>query len=272
MRTILVLLALGVTIAAAAAAPPETSFLTPARHAARVGERVSVQFSTATDARLQPAAWPAPAKWLLLRGPTTQENRHDVQPAAGETAITVQPQEPGLTLIGMDLEPVTTQLTGAELRDFAARNVAEKATGRAEFPAADTAVPVRVVRSTKTLIRVTGERDADASVTAVGKTGQHSEIQPLVDPTRAAVGSDVPLRVFIAGDKKTGVKVQVTSPGGQTTSFVTDSVGSGHFRVTEAGVWRVEGHHLVAPAGDNKEWTLYTATLTFENTAKGGVQ
>jgi uncharacterized GH25 family protein len=103
------------------------------------------------------------------------------------------------------------------------------------------------------------------SAIATSKSGLAAEIRPQFDPTAAPVGSDLPLTVYVDGDKCPGAKIQATSLStGQTTTMTASPSGSAHFAVTDTGVWRVEFHHLQAPPSGGAEWVLYSATLTFE--------
>ena len=257
----------------ALATPPATTFLSSSAYNVRPGDTVKLQYATVggTAGALQAAAWPADVPWLFVRAANTQTNQHDVKPARpGDSFVAVEIRETGVTVVGADCKPATTEMTGTALREFADRNISAAGLEQAgALPAADAKVAVQTVRSGKTLVRAAG--DGAASAVATSKTGQAVEIQPVADPTVIAVGSDLPLRVFIGGDKKSDAKVQVTSPSGKTETFTTDGVGSGHVRIGEAGVWRAEFSHLAHTGTDPAAgWVIYTATLTFEVPGQGG--
>lgn len=255
--------------AAAAAAPPAAAFLTPATHTARVGEQVALRIRSGPAQSAQPAPWPAAEiEWLLVRSGTTQENRHQPRPAReGDDFVTVEIKDPGVTLIGADQRPAVRECTGRELIEFLNEHVSRQLAERGvRPPAPDSTCRVRHVLSAKALIRADAGAAAQPSGVALGKTGQAVELRPLVDPTTAKVGGDVPLCFYIAGDKTAGVKVQATHVAtGQVGVFVTDSAGSGFVRIRQPGLWRVAAHHAAPLENDPAaDWVLYTATLTFE--------
>lgn len=223
----------------------------------------------ATEARV--AAWPpGEIDWMFVRGGPEQENRHDVRPSrAGDNFVTVEVRHPGVTLLGIDRRAAVRELTPAQLRSFLQRNVAG---GAAKSVPADESLRIRHVSSAKTMVRVAA---ADGRIVpspiATSKTGQAVEIRPSFDPTAAVPGSDVPLRVYIDGSAKCGLQVRATCvTSGATTTFITDEGGFGHFRISDAGVWRVEVHHAEpAENDDSADWAIYSATLTFEVAEKG---
>ncbi len=264
-----VLLATVPTLAGA----PMVSFLTPARHTAAPAERVQLRVATGLATDAQPGPWPgSDVAWLFVRDGPTQENRHEVHPdTADGDAIAVELTHPGVALIGVERRPAVLAMTGAELQSFSERNAGPVAAEKTRALTADRALRVRHLASAKTLIRVQAGGESLTSAIATSKTGQSADIRPHFDPTAAQVGSDLPLTIYVEGDKQAGVKVQATNATtGKTESFTTDGGGSGHFRISDAGVWRVE-FHRVSPLRDEPEadWAIYSATLTFEVTAKG---
>ena len=132
---------------------------------------------------------------------------------------------------------------------------------------------MRRIESAKGLVRVSDPegRPVRPSAVAQSKTGQAVEIRPLADPTMTAVGSDLPLRAYVLGEKLVGARMLATCiADGVTREAITDESGSCHFRIASTGVWRVEFHD-VRPLSDDPEatWAIYSATLTFEVTRNG---
>lgn len=261
--------------AAAVAAQPATTFLTPGRHALGVGESVELRFVAGAAKDAQPTPWPSDeVTWMLVRGGPMQENRHEVRPArAGDDYVPVPVQHAGVTVIGVDRRPAIFELPAAELRSYLKDIVSPSPATRnlAEVPA-DKKVRVRHVASAKTLIRA--GNDTVGSALAVAKTGQAVELLPLLDPTVAPPGSDLPLVTYIDGGKVSGVQVQATHVAtGKTASFFSDAGGSGYLPLSVAGVWRVVLQHAEPLVGDpGADWAIYTATLTFEVGARGGAR
>lgn len=262
----------------ALAAPPTVSFLTPSKYSANLGAALTLRFEVGAAKTAQPAAWPTgEVGWLFIRGGKTQENRHDVRPQnSQDNFVPLRIEYAGVTLVGADRRSPTLETTGAELRAFVEQNVAAgPAAQKAQSLPADSKLRVRQIASTKTLIRAPDPNgQLIPSAIATSKTGQAVEIRSNFDPTAATVGSDLPLSVYVDGDKLPGAKVQATNvTTGQTTTYIADNGGAGYFHITDAGVWRVEFHHAVPLQNDPvADWVIYSATVTFEVAEKGGGQ
>jgi len=251
------------------AADPSVAFLPPSRFIVAQGETVTVHFDVGEAKTARPAIWPADrVEWLFVRGGPTQTNRHEVHADhAQRGAVDVKIEHPGVTLVGVDQRPVVLNLTGDEWRAFLRANVAETSNAAARLPEGSHPVRVRHVVSTKTLIRAArADGQVNSSPIATGKSGQAVEIRPLFDPTAIRPGSDLPMRLYVDGDKCVGAQGRATHvASGHAVTFVTDREGSAFFRVTEPGLWRVEFHQATPRPGDTAaDWNLYTATLTFE--------
>ncbi|MFH1746974.1 MAG: DUF4198 domain-containing protein [Planctomycetota bacterium] len=261
--------------AVAAAASVPVSYLTPDSFSAATGAQVKLHVESGSALSTQMQAWPDDKlQWFFTRANGTQQNRDTVkalEPQGREVAVTIT--QPGVTVIGYDSKPLVTNVAPAEFQAFLSKNVstgALKAGSRDGGP--DRIVQVRRVESATTMIRVSADGvGAYSSATALSKTGQAVEIRPLFDPTLVKPGSDLPVRVYVGGSKKAGAKVQATSVNGnQTVSVLADPTGVANFRIDQAGTWRIEFHHAEALAGDPAaEWSLYSATLTFEVGSEG---
>ena len=103
----------------------------------------------------------------------------------------------------------------------------------------------------KAIVRVQpGEAGADVEPTVgdgvTGKVGHKIEILPLAHPATLRRGDDLPVRVYAAGDKRTGIAVSahVRSPGRSqpvavTARRPTDPVGTTWIALEHTGTWRV---------------------------------
>ncbi|MBU0640937.1 MAG: DUF4198 domain-containing protein [Planctomycetes bacterium] len=250
-------------------------YLAPQSYRAQTGQQISLGIVQGGPVSVQRASWPTEqTSWFYVRVAGTQQNRTRVQPADGHgTNVLVPLEHAGVTLIGLDSTPEVVEIAASQWRSFLARRSApgaephrSKGTGTADK------VRVRRVASAKTLVRVgTTSGEVTHSATAQSKTGQPAEIRPLADPTMATVGSDLPVRAYIDGGKKAGVRVLATNVAeGKTCEFVTDQTGAGFFRVSHPGAWRVEFHHAEPTINDPQaDWVLYSATLTFEVVQEG---
>jgi hypothetical protein len=271
-----VLAGVAILVGTAAAGTLPVSYLLPDKFVITAGGQVSLRMESGTPLAAQTVAWPADKlSWFFIRADGTQENRDRVEATDGAknaTAVTVP--TPGVTVIGADLKPAVTQVTGAELSAFLIANVA----GAAENPAVRRLterqkVRMRRTESATTMVRVPAgdERDLHSAV-AQSKTGQAVEIRPLFDPTMLKVGADFPVRVYVAGTKQSGAKVQATSTAaGATEAKRADSSAATSFTIGHAGVWRIEFHHAELLENDAEaDWAVYSTTLTFEVPAGGG--
>ena len=260
----------------AAAAGQTVTYLAPATHAAAVGQRVAVRVEAGDGTVVRPAAWPTERiDWLFVRAPGAQENRENVGPRdAKADFIDVSLSKPGVTLVALDTRPAETTCTGKQFKTFGRRTMPSEAYNRVIAAIADTAqVRTRRIESAKTLVRVADPAGKPTSHSAVAqsKTGQAVEIRPLADPTMVSVGSDLPVRAYVEGDKQVGLKVLATCVAtGKTQEAITDSSGSCHFRLAAAGVWRIEFHHITPLPDDARvDWAIHSATLTFEAPSTG---
>ena len=255
---------LSLTAAPLLAAPPTVSFLRPERTVVSPGESVPIRLEA--GAGVDPrSAWPADGvEWLFVRAAGTQANRHDVRPADGDTVL-IPITQPGVTMIGVDQRSVNLDVTAAELLAFADQAGASAVEETLRLVAPETSLRVRHVASAKALVR-TASPSPRPSMIATSKAGQAVEIRVHVDPTVMRGGHDVPLVIYVSGDKRPGLQVRATAVAtGETFSIVTDAGGAGRFRIRSTGSWRLEFHEIVPVSGDPSiDWAIATATLTFD--------
>lgn len=247
-------------LAHAQTAAPRPLLLRPAAFDAAPGLATPLNVEYLDGVNTVEAPWPATIGWFFVRSPGFQENRsQDDAPraAAGERSVSITPEHPGITIVGLDLPPRTVEWPADQLPPVP--GVARPAT---DVPASG-AVRVHLVESAKTIFHV--GRDASESV-ATSKTGQAVEIRPLMDPTTTPVGADILLRVYIGGDAVKNASITATNTGAaQTQEIVLSPTGAGFFRVSAPGLWRL-GFTQARPLEGNPDakWTIYSATLTFE--------
>lgn len=254
-------------LAAHFARAQDARYLVPSRYASPVGERVELSLRESRGADASVAWDDERIAWSLVRVAGTQENS-DRAPRAGEDAPagTVRIATDGAAVIGVDFKARVVNLDGVAMRKLVGDAGARKA------PAGGAAV--RVVQSAKTVIRV-GESEPGQSGNVTSKTGQQVELRPTFDPTGVGIGSDVPVVVYAGDGKAPGARLVATHvTSGERQEFAANAGGVGTFRLSRAGVWRVECRHLVEVKGKKDgEWVLYTATLTFDaRDGQGGVK
>ena len=243
-------------------------YLVPDRFELSPGSEISVQLARGKAGVLASAPWPSrEVDWFLVRAAGGQRNVENPSPARdGETSVRIALADPDVTLIGIDRRPWIESVPGAELREFLGRDLEPSAlpAGWQAHAAADT-IRVRHVESAKLLVRVAGRKDdLHGSATAFSKTGQRTEIRPMIDPTSMAVGGDLPLRVSWAGGADAETRIVARQVAAGVVQTATTSKEAGRFLVTAPGRWQVEVHRARWLAGDPAaDWELETATLCF---------
>lgn len=217
----------------------------------------------------------APATGAKPGAPAGQEKAGDADKKgeARTMAVTFRADTPGGAMAGCDFTPRIERVEAGELRVFlkgvltaaAYEEVAGSLPAQGE-------VRVRRVETVKAFLRIAGEDPAAPSdtQTPTSKAGQVNELRFLFDPTRAAVGSDVPLRVFMNFDKVALARVTVACDEAKVSQPVeTDATGTATFTVSHEGVWRVEAHHARAIKGDaDADLALWSATAIFRSAQK----
>jgi hypothetical protein len=262
------LLLLTFVAAASAADAARPRFIVPDRFAAAAHDAVRLSFRSPSDGKFEPIAWPVVDR-LFIRADGGQKNRHDVTPSQPDgDGLTLVLTTRGANLVGADIRDAVERIPAAELR-----TLLERAGGKIAATIPDAGeIRVRFVRSAATLLRVSsGDAPREPSAVATSKTGQKAEIRPLMDPTTAAVGSDLPFRVYVDGSKVEGVKVRATIAEATAVERTTDAGGSLFFPVSAAGVWRLEfAHAKPLERDDAADWAVYVGTITFEVPPAGG--
>jgi hypothetical protein len=274
-RSCLLCLASLALLSGSAVAGPTVTFLTPSQYQVTQGQPVEMRFVAGAAANAAPTRWPSEQiRWMYVHGGGVQQNRHVVRPERdSEDFVKVTADQPGLTAVGIDQRPVMLEMTGAELRTFVQQHVGNRAVlEKAKALKDDEKLRVRYVASAKTFVRATSARPVP-SLIATAKTAQAVELRCGLDPTATRVGSDLPVTPYIDGVKREGIKIQATQVAtGKTSAYTEVGSGTGYFRLSDAGVWRVEFDYAEPLAQDaTADWAIYSGTLTFE-VAKGAGQ
>ena len=255
---------------AGARAPAQSvGYLLPDRFEVAPGAQVAVALERSSAGALRPVAWPRrDVAWLFVRAAGAQLNLEEPKLGGpdGESVL-VELAEPDVAMIGMDRRPWVESVPGAGFREFLERELAPSALP-AEWKshAASDVVRVRRVESAKLLVRVarTVGGDREASVTASSKSGQRTEIRPLVDPTAMAVGSDLPLRVSWSDSAEVDARIVARQVSAGVAQVASTQKGTGWLTVTAPGRWQVEIHRAKWLASDpDADWELESATLCF---------
>jgi hypothetical protein len=265
----------------------QAGFLVPEKAQAQVGEQLTLRLERGDALASKPVAWPAnDVQWFFIRAFGTQENRDELKPARpADDFVRVPLEHAGVTVMGVDFKPIVATVPTKDFQAFMKRdgvttaaNAAQNAGGAGPQDAAKAlagqTVRVRRYESVKTIVTVADARgQVPPSATGISKTGQKVEILPLLDPTQVKPGGDLPVAVYINGSKKPDIKVAATRVGGAKENRVADPSGSSHFKVANAGPWRVEFHYVEPLTGDAQaDWAIYSATVTFAVRGEGAGQ
>ena len=249
----------------ALAASAQAGDLSADRLVAVVGESVTLQLRSANE-NIADAPWTADQiAWLFIRGEGTQRNipraRYDNPDA---TSIEVRLTQPGVTMIGVDRRPQVQQWPAARVRETLQGLVDD-----VKLPAADgDAARVRVIESSKIILRVVGDdpRRGRQSAVAQSKSGQQVELRLMADPARVPIGSDLPVRAYVGGDKRPAARVTATHvESGTVQESLATRDGFVNLTVTAAGRWRIEMFAAdAAEVGAEFDWIVYRSVVEFE--------
>lgn len=255
MRSVLLLTAL----LCAPALAQSALFLSPREATVTLGQSVTLEAvtdATATD-------WPDErTRHFFARTAWTQENRDALPPREDvETAASWTTDRPGVLLIGLDLAPRTERIAPDALAAFIAANDPQR-----ELLTAPQGDRIEVVRheSAKALIRVDHEGPRPASI-ATSKTGQPTEIRPLMDPTALTPGSDLAVKLYArTGSDRQGVVTATNATTGDVVRAISGDSRIANIPIATAGRWRLEFHAAEWIGGEAPRYEIHTATLTFD--------
>lgn len=198
-------------------------------------------------------------RWLYIRVSGTQENRDSTnlgQPDS-DGAQRLMPPAPGTALIGLDLRTTADMWSADQANQFAQLC-------RSEPHCFQDSIRVLHTFSATTIIPI-GANPTEPSLNpnntaATSKSGQASELRPLMDPT-AIRGGDLALRAYVSGEGVAGATLTAVHIPSRTVQTVhTDAKGIGIINLNQAGPWRV-AFHTLHPVDDH--WQATSCTLTF---------
>ncbi len=241
------------------------AYLEARTYALAKGEPLTLTWKTGEGA----LAWPEGLLRHVLVRTLGEQTNADSIPASDGVMADVPSESTGVVMAGVMLAPATVRPDGNDL----ARLEAASAPVRA-------GTNVTLVRCAKVLARLDDEQTRGRrSPIATSKTGQPAEIRPLMDPTVAAVGSDVPLRVYAGLSARGGAALRArlvkgagedAAAGDSDQTLVADGSGIAIFHVTRPGVWVIEYETVmevqpvVHEPGEAGVMTWYQVTLSFE--------
>lgn len=243
---------------------PPPQFLIPTSFTAPATAPLDLQMRQSPAADAPQLAWPADrCQWFFARSAGEQQNLQALAPL-GRPEPRVQIGRQDATVIGLDLRPTIVTAPAAAIA-----RLAKTADTVGEPDAAEVAntasVRVRHYVSAKSIIRPAGARRTP-SATVMSKTGQPAEIRLLADPTALTLGSDLPIRVYVHGDKAGGVTVTALHvPTGRSQQAVSDRGGMGRFQIDAGGAWLLSFQSARPSQPDSDAaWDLFSGTVAFE--------
>lgn len=221
--------------------------------------------SVGAEGAIQSVPWPESQRvaWLFVRVSGTQENR-DAQTLGSidaDGARRVMPGAAGVALVGCDLVPSSEMWTADQANAFA------RVCGEEDLCFKDN-ILVHHSISAACLTQVAAAPGDQArfrsNTAATGKSGQASEIRPLMDPL-AIEGGDLAFRVYVGGEAVPRAAIRaVHVESGVVQSVQADAKGIGVVRVDLPGAWRLEFHTITAiPDSQVESWQATSCTLTF---------
>ncbi|MBL8879238.1 MAG: DUF4198 domain-containing protein [Phycisphaerales bacterium] len=253
------------------AAAQDVHLLMPESFAVGPRAPAALHIEARRAAKLVVVDWPKDrVRWFFARGGGTQENRDSVETLAGEAKVVAFPiANAGATAIGVDFKPRIETWDMPAFRAFAETSLAPTDIKPERQPAPDAqSLRVNRIETMKTFVRGIADGpmpDTENSTTVLSKTGQSAEIRLLADPLNAALGSDIPIKAYVRGDKRAAARLTATSlADGAAQTMTTDPTGAAHFTLNRAGKWVIEFHSAEPDADKDTDWTIYSATLTFE--------
>jgi len=260
------------TLLSPVAAAQTVTWLSPERFTTRAGSDCPVRWESTDPHGRSYGEWTdSDISWLFLRNGGSQRNFGDrsfeSQTFQAERIAQLTIAGPGVAMVGIDRAERIESVSSKELSSFLSQRVAPGSyPDLVPQPTVSAPLNVRRIESAKLLLGVIDDTGrVQPSPVASSKAGQPCEIRPLLDPTRGPFGGDLPLRVYLPGGSA-GVRVLATHVAtGRVQESTTDPDGLGHFRLSAAGVWRVEAHRAIyATASSIPEWEIQSATLTFD--------
>lgn len=149
----------------------------------------------------------------------------------------------GCALLVADLAPATSAAASAKSPD-----AWQRATHAQKLV---TCPPSGAPGAAEARIRATGA--------LTGKMGGAVEIQPIFNPATVRPGSDMAVRVLVAGAPREAVRVTASGPGGLSFDDWSDPVGLASFTIPVSGRWTISFRQPVEALGEEAE-----ASLTFD--------
>jgi len=199
-----------------------------------------------------------PASYVAVRGATKQANLDGFP-------ISLSIDEPGTNFVGADFQPRQVPIQGELMRLLSITQISAGAT-------------MEERASASCLLLRSGQTDIGPSAIASSRLGLRFEIRPLIDPTVATPGTDIPMRLYWEGDALKDCLVRLSpiasrkvhSGGGgkgRAESYLadpadwiskkTDADGFVALRLPSLGAWRMMAIHSTGSV-------VYTATLCFK--------
>lgn len=165
-------------------------------------------------------------------------------------ALPLDWKDPNSKTVGFDqaeMERFVVRLPSGSMDSIALAGDKTRGTLSYRYPESGTMMSSMCVRSPKgsdkkvhyCLKRVHTVGQGPAHASSSSRFGDEAELRPLVAPERVVPGSDLPVMVYLDGERARGVTVYAFGPGGRTLSAVTGNAGVADLRIDALGAWTV---------------------------------
>lgn len=102
----------------------------------------------------------------------------------------------------------------------------------------------------------------EALSSSSSRFGDEAELRPLVPPERVVPGSDLPVMVYLGGERARGVKLYAFGPGGRVIEATTGNAGVADLRINALGDWTLR-------AASELDGVQMVAEMEFSNEVGG---
>ncbi len=242
------------------------SWLVPDSSRAKPGEALRVMFITSENFP-QPQS-PTKAdrvdEWVVIAGEGRKEIKN-VSPEQNGLSATVEPVEPGTSVVGLALKGKLIELDRAKFEQYLASEGAEAALRILRGRGGDEPQRELYTKFAKTYIEAGGTPSA-AAPPAIGHA---LEIEPQSNPSSWMVGQKARVRVYKNGKPAAGLRVSTgregLPPHAYGTTVTTDRDGYADFTLDAPGLWFLRTHTIdnVKHAGGEYDWASLWASMTF---------
>jgi uncharacterized GH25 family protein len=252
--------AVGLALAAAAAASAHDTWMLPGAFRVSPGATVSLAMTSGMDfPRAESPIGPDRVRrsGLRLGGRTAP-----LVAAAGAEALSLSgvAREAGLATSFVELKPRTLALTPDQVEEYLAEIGATETAGPKWRARKDRRWRESYVKLAKSFVTVGGSSDESWAE----PVGLPLELVPESDPARLRAGDTLVVRVLLDGVPLPGLPVGAVRPGGAVPARASDAAGRVSLALDAPGPWLIRATRLVEAGARDLDWRSQFTTLTLE--------